>query len=257
MHTFKTFCLASLATVLPAVALADISAYFGVGMGGSRVERDDINLSFDEFTTNAVGLPPYDVGTVRETRAIVDDPAGTDFAFRVFGGVRFGSYLGVEAAYLNLGEAKDGFPIILPPIFSTPTALFRPQQDRQIDVETKIDGYQLSLVGFLPLNDQIELFGRLGAVRWDRDTLIIDRIGVLRPETSQPAIPEILLTGEEPDGITFTALRNSDDGTDLAVAAGIQIKASERVSMRAEVEWLDIDGTSLTVTGMVSLVFGF
>ena len=91
---------------------------------------------------------------------------------------------------------------------------------------------------------------------WNQDTLIVDVIGTIEP-VNQPGIPEIILGDEAPDGETFKSLNSSDSGTDLAVGAGVSIKASERVSMRAELEWFDVANTSLAWAGTVSLVFGF
>ena len=140
MFKLHHFCLAAVATALPAAAMADIGFYMGAGMGGSRVERDDIFLSFDEYTTGTLTFltdPPYNVAEYREQAVVVEDPEGTDFAFKVFGGVRFGTYVGVEAGYIDLGTATDGFPFVIPPITSGGgVTQLRPLQDRQIDVET-------------------------------------------------------------------------------------------------------------------------
>lgn len=285
MSQFKYFCLAvlasALASALPAAAMADISYYLGTGVGGSRVERNDISLNFQENTTgtqlpDALGVPrteaPYtncDPGC-RFDLGSVEDPEGTDFAFKVFTGVRFGSYFGAEVGYLNLGEATDGFNLEVPAIFrlvappvgsppGTPPvrgAGVRPVQNRQIDVETKIDGVQAYAVGYLPLAETVELFAKVGLLAWNQDTRIIDRVGSTTP-LNQPGIPEILLDTETPDGISFHSIENSDSGTDLAAGAGVLLRASEHVSMRAELEWFDIENTSLTWAGTVSLVFNF
>lgn len=267
MFKRKYLVLAALASVLPATAMADFSGYMGVSVGGSRVERDDINLTVEEYTTGVIlGDAPYNTGTLRATRLETRDPEGTDFSFKVYGGVRYGAYLGLEAGYVNLGETEDNPAYILPAINSTALGLpVRPQQDRQLDIQTKIDGWQLSAVGFLPLNDQIELFGKVGLIRWDNDTRVVDRIGGVFP-VDHPAIPEVLVSGnigdlvlvdDTPDGVSFSQAETSESGTDLALGAGIQIKASERVALRAELEWFDIDGTSLAWTGNVGLVFSF
>jgi len=268
MFTFKHFCLAAVVTALPATAMADINYYLGVGVGGSRLERDDINISFDQFTSGTVlADAPYNV-PYREPAVAVSDPEGTDFTFKVFAGARFGTYFGVEAGYINMGEPSDAYAFEIPAIFSTATGLqVRPFQERQIDVETKLDGFQGYLVGFLPLSETIEVFGKVGLLAWNQDTLIVDRIGVLTP-VDQPGVPEIILCPNgptesngtctvAPDGTSFYSVDTSDDGTDLALGAGVNIKASERVSFRAELEWYDLDNASLAWTGAVSLVFGF
>lgn len=276
---FRPLCLVALAATVPAVATADVSYYVGLGAGGARVERNDINLHFDEYTqTQGIpGLPPgafappYDVdfrGPIVETvdpngyrtpgatPVDVSDPSGSDFSFKAFAGVRFGKHLGVEAGYINLGEAKDGFPYQIPMIQSLGGFPPRPLEDRQIDIETKIDGFQGYLVGFLPLNDTVELFGKVGVLVWDQDTLVVDRIGSMEG-VDQPAIPEIILGNEAPDGVTFSSLKSSDSGTDLALGAGINLRASDHVAVRTEFEWFDIDTTSLAWSASMSLVFSF
>ena len=267
MINYKHFCLAALATALPVTAMADFSSYLGVGMGGSRVERNDVNLTFSEYTTGTIlADPPFNVQNPPIERLNLTDPSASSFSFKVFGGVRYGRYLGVELGYVNLGRADDGSSFEIPAITASAIPLLvRPLQDRQIDVETKIDGFQGYAVGFLPLGEQIELFAKVGLIRWDADVRVIDRIGAVFP-VDQPGIPEILASGElvnrvleddTPDGVSFSSESASETGTDIAAGAGIQIKASERVSLRAELEWFDIDGTSLTWTGNVGLVFGF
>ncbi|MEZ5565337.1 MAG: outer membrane beta-barrel protein [Gammaproteobacteria bacterium] len=280
MLNLKQLCLTTVAMTLPIAAVADINYYLGAGVGGARVERNDINLRFDEYTqVNVPGiapgtfLPPYDTDfrgqivnannaqglrTSASQPVDVRDPEGSDFSFKVFGGVRVGRYFGVEAGYINMGEADARFGFQIPVIevdgpFPPPP---RPLQDRQIDIETKTDGFQGYLVGFLPLNDSVELFAKAGVLVWDQDTLIVDRIGA-QVRVDQPSIPEIILGDEAPDGVSFSSIRTSDSGTDLALGAGINLRASEHVSLRAELEWFDIDTTSLAWAGTMSLVFNF
>ena len=282
MFQFKHFCLAAVAIALPVTAMADLSFYVGGGAGGSRVERDDINLSFDEYTTGtqlptAAGVPrteaPYTNCPCRFPVGSVQDPEGSDFSFKVFGGVRFGRFFGVEAGYLNLGTATDNFNLTIPAIFSlvappagsppgTPPVrgpAVRPIQNRLIDVETKMDGEQGYAVGYLPLGDTVELFAKVGLLHWNQDTRVLDRVGPITP-VDQPGIPEILLSDDlTPDGISFLFDESThrDSGTDLAAGAGVILRASEHVSMRAELEWFDIANTSLAWAGTMSLVFDF
>ncbi len=256
MLNTRMLCLALVMTA-PATALADFSYYAGFGGGGTRVERDDIDQSFTVLTTGVLlGLPPFDQGPgpYVDPAADVKDPEGTDFAWKLFGGVRYGKYLGVEVGHVDLGTTEDAFPFIIAPILrdvgGTPT-LVRPAQDRQIDVETEIDGQQLYLMGFWPLSEQVEIFGKVGMLFWDRDTLIIDRIAAISA-VDQPNLPAIQLDGQD-----WTQTAASDDGEDLAVGIGLHIKASERVTLRGEFEWFDIEGTSQAWLASVSLVFGF
>lgn len=279
MLNFKQLCLAAAVSALPIVAMADVGYYLGLGMGGARVERNDINLHFDEYTQvqGVPGLPPgsfappYDVDfrgpivrtvdangyrTAGAQPVDVSDPEGSDISFKAFAGVRFNRHFGVEAGYIDLGEAADRYGFQIPVIQSLSGFPPRPLQDRQIDIETKIDGFQGYVVGFLPLNDSVELFAKAGVFVWDQDTLVVDRIGSSQ-RVDQPNIPEIILGNEAPDGVSFSSLRTSDSGTDLALGAGVNLRASEHVSLRGELEWFDIDSTSLAWAGTISLVFNF
>lgn len=251
MSRIGSLCLAALVAV-PATSWAELSWYVGIGGGGTRVEAQDVDLSFDVYTTGVVaGLPPYNgPGPFIDPAAHVTDPEGTDFALKLFGGVRWGRYLGFELGWVDLGTAEDGFPYVIPQIDRN-GGVIRVAQDRQIDVESEIDGIEAYLVGFWPLGEKVELFGKLGMLAWDRDTLVIDPIAVLTP-VDQPTVPEIRLDGEP-----FTQLRQSDDGEDLALGAGVNISASERVVLRGEFEWFDVEDTSQTWLASASLIFAF
>ncbi|MCC5794063.1 MAG: outer membrane beta-barrel protein [Chromatiales bacterium] len=292
----------ALAAALPSAALAEISFYAGIGGGGSRIERDDINLDFKVVTDNAPVFvdPPFTTGDGpfdADPFIRVDNFNGTDFAWKLFAGARFGPNLGVEAGYINLGEAEYAVEYIVPAMtrtLGTTNQDWRPQQDRQVDVKTKIEGFQLYGVGFLPLNDQIELFGKIGLLFWDRSTVIFDQRLAEEP-VDQPFLPDIQLYtgGRNPDGTPATDFirggpdqnlfacfpantteggggvrpiapecnsllpSRSDSGTDLALGFGLQIKASERVALRSEFEWFDIKGSDTTWAATVSIVFGF
>jgi opacity protein-like surface antigen len=306
-----------LAAAVPATALADFSFYLGVGGGGSRIERDDINLDFKVITTNVInGFGPYSSGAALTPGGIfsadpfprVNDPAGTDFAWKVFGGARYGRHLGLEVGYIDLGEAEDSFEYLIPEIRRNasnpnppptfiPGDLTRPDQDRQIEVETAIDGMLVAAMGYLPVGERFELFGKVGLIRWDRKTQVLERVLEFTP-VSQPGAPDTRLytggrdpvTGEPlesfvlsgPGKNLFTCFpspvsdgsggqqpraldaecsgllpNRSDSGTDLALGFGVNIKASENVALRAEFEWFDIKGTDLTYAATLSLVFGF
>lgn len=279
-----------LAAAVPATALADFSFYLGVGGGGARIERDDINLDYQVLTNNLLPTqtPPDDPFFT------VSDPQGSDFGWKVFGGVRYGANLGLEVGYIDMGEADDGFDYVIPALDGFRP---RPETDRQIDVVTEIDGVTISAIGFLPVGERFELFGKAGVIRWDRKTQVLHRSLEFTP-VQQPFVPDTLLytggrdpiTGEPlaplvtsgegqngfacfptpiPDGEGGAALRQpeagcsdllpkaSDSGTDLALGFGVNIKASENVALRAEFEWFDIKGTDLAWAATMSIVFGF
>lgn len=291
-----------LAVAIPTTALADFSFYLGVGGGGSRIERDDIDLNYKVVTTNVtVPSPEFPAGGPSPYEADpffnVSNPSGTDFAWKVFAGTRYGSNFGLEAAYLDLGEADDSFGYVVPPIAPVGGQPQRPETDRQVEVLTAIDGFTVSAIGFLPVGERFELFGKVGLIRWDRATQVLNRSLEFTP-IQQPFVPDTRLYSGDRDPITGGPLQNfvlsgegqnlftcfpspisdgnggsqqrpldaqcadllpkrSDSGTDLALGLGVNIKASESVALRAEFEWFDIDGSDLTYAATVSLVFSF
>ncbi len=251
MSRIGSLCLAVLVAA-PATSWAESGWYVGIGGGGTRVATENVDLSFEIYTTGVIaGLPPYDgPGPFIDPAAHVTDPEGTDFALKLFGGWRWGRHLGVELGWVDLGTAEDSFSYQIPQI-DRAGGVIRPVQDRQIDTEVEIDGLQVYLVGYWPLGKSLELFGKVGMLAWDRDSLVIDEIAVLTP-VDQPTVPEIRLDGEP-----FTQIAVSDDGEDLALGAGVNIAAGERISLRGEFEWFDIEDTSQAWLASVSLLYAF
>ncbi len=97
--------------------------YVGGGIGQSNVEEDNVIFSedFDE----------------------------EDFAFKVFGGLRFHKNFAIELAYLDFGEPDDDI--------------------LGIDSEIDLHAWALYGVGILPLAERFELFAKLGVAYWDAE----------------------------------------------------------------------------------------
>jgi OOP family OmpA-OmpF porin len=118
--------------------------------------------------------------------------SGEDFdadstGYKLIAGWRFLDWLAVEANWVDLGTGDD-----------------RVFGDK---VETSIDGFTGSVVGFLPVGP-VDLMARAGFYSWDGDI--------------------------EADG-----LRVSDDGTDFSYGIGAQFRVWS-LSLRAEYERFDI-----------------
>lgn len=113
------------------------------------------------------------------------DQSGFDTSdtFKVYGGYRAGN-IGIEGAYLNF----DRFDV----------------QGSGGAEYVDGNGLEVSAIGFLPLSQNVELFGKLGLLSWSLDANAF--------------------------GSTF----GSDDGTSFAYGAGIQFKPAEQVSLRLE-----------------------
>ena len=128
------------------------------------------------------------------------DPAGFEdsgLATRQFLGLRYGKFAAVEVGYLNFGTASD---LVADPPGSAP-----------INERIKTWGYDLSLVGRYPLNEELAAFGKLGVIRWDSEA------------TLEPV-----------------ALPNKTSGDDLIYGVGLDFRGSGRVRIRVEAELVDI-----------------
>ena len=128
----------------------------------------------------------------------IDFDANT-FGWRVLGGYEINDNFAVEAAYFDTGDAKDT-------ILGT-------------DVELTLDGFILSGLAMLPLNDAITLFGKLGY--YDADA-------------------KASVGG-------FSA---SDSDSGILLGGGARFDFNDNLGLRGEFDWFDSDDTiwSLGVT---------
>lgn len=123
----NTLCLVAILAVaaIPATA-ADNGFYLGASIGGSSIKVSE----FDE-----------ELGTL--------DFSGGDFAYKLFAGYRFMSFLGVEAGYVDLGSPNDSV-------------------GDDINARIGVDGWDAFAVGFLPIGP-VDVFAKLGLISWDAD----------------------------------------------------------------------------------------
>jgi OOP family OmpA-OmpF porin len=126
----------------------------------------------------------------------------TDFedsglATRQFLGLRYGRFVGLEVGYLNFGTAND--------------QVADPSGSGTLNEGIKTWGYDLSVVGRYPLNEELAAFGKVGILRWDSE------------DTLEP-VP----------------LPNKTDGDDLIFGVGLDFRGSGRVHIRVEAELVDI-----------------
>lgn len=141
------------------------------------------------------------------------DFEGSAYATREFLGLSYGDYLAVEAGYTNYGKVKDRVVV----------------QDGEPSLVHSIEtsGYDLSLAGRYPLDEELVAFGRLGMVRWDSDA-------------------------------TFGTFPVSDDssGTDFMWGLGLDYRGSGRFHVRIEAEFLDIPFASSWWVLTTSVMYG-
>ena len=68
-----------------------------------------------------------------------------DTAWKLFGGYKLTNKLGIEAAYVNLGD------------------IYKNNQN------SDVSAFTATAVGTLPVSEQFDVFGKLGAMRWNSD----------------------------------------------------------------------------------------
>ncbi len=239
---------AAVAACLPMAAHADITWYGGFGAGGARLEQD-LNLTYSAFeyngddvlvpVVNAVQGSP-DLGKVSSAR--LDKFNGTDLGYRVFGGVMFLPWLGLEAGYVSLGASEDEIELNIPGT-SGPNPLdpicnaCRPNTDVLLSLEDEIDGWDAYVVGALPINDVVTLFAKVGAINWNSDFSakngFRETFPPSGPDSQQPVIPTT-----EPE-----SFKTDEDGTDLAGGLGVDLTIVEGIKVRLEGTWYDIEKT--------------
>jgi OOP family OmpA-OmpF porin len=131
---------------------------------------------------------------------------GNDVGYKLFGNYMFNNYLGVEGGYVDFGAPDAGTVLGTASIEAT--------------------GWNLYLVGNLPLGDAFDLFAKAGGIKWDADSFI--------------------------DGINV----GGDDGNDLALSGGARLNIGS-LGIRAEIDWYDIADADKAWMASIGLEFRF
>jgi len=155
--------------------------YVGAGLGQASVDAD-----IDD------GLPDFD---------------GSDTAFKLFGGYKFGKYIGLELEYIDGGEADDSWR----------------QEFKGVTEEIRatigFTGWNASLVGILPIGEKFDVFAKIGAIMWDADLVLDYRV----------------------DGSLVERERLSDDGSEFSWGIGGSWYFLQNFGARIEYQGFDID----------------
>lgn len=136
------------------------------------------------------------------------------FTTREFLGLRYGDYVGLEVGYIDFGTAKDRVAVA--------------QGQPSLNYEVESSGYDLSLVGRYPLNEELAAFGKLGMIRWESKATL-----------DEPA-----------------SFSTREDGTDLITGLGLDFRGSDRFHVRVEAEFVFIEFASSWWVLTTSLVYG-
>ncbi len=186
--------------------------YGGIGFGNSTV-KDDTSCS------DLAGL--FDPGFSCSS----DD---TDTGWKVFIGNQLNENAAVEFGYVDLGKITGS---------ASGTVLGTPVS---VNADVKAKGFNVSLVGSLPVSNEFSFMGRIGLFRWDIDATASANVGGFPGSASE-----------------------SDNGVDLSFGLGAQYDFSKKAGIRAEWERFqdvgnqDTTGQSDVDLLSLSLVFRF
>jgi len=162
-NTLATLGLVGLAAVVSPCAVAEDDAawYVGGNIGKSRASFDDARIRN--------GL----LGAGFTTTSISDNDRDT--GFKVFGGYQFNRYFALEGGYFSLG--KFNFTATTVPAGT-------------LQGEIKVTGFNLDLVGMLPMTEEFYGFARAGVIDADaKDNFTgTGAVTVLNPSPSKRAV---------------------------------------------------------------------
>jgi OOP family OmpA-OmpF porin len=190
-HMLRVLGLAGLGSLTAFAATAQEAGYYygGLSIGQSRARIND-----ERITAGLLGA-----GLQTSTMSLDE----SDTAFKLIGGYQFNRYLAVEGGYFDLG--KFGF-----------TSTTRPAGT--LSGQIKLRGFNLDLVGTLPLSERFAVIGRVGAQ-------------VARASDSFSGTGAVQILGPNP----------SKRDTSYKVGLGLQYEVSPSFLVRAEAERYRID----------------
>ncbi|MEO7387332.1 MAG: outer membrane beta-barrel protein [Gammaproteobacteria bacterium] len=139
---------------------------------------------------------------------------GTSLANRQFIGFNYGDYVGVELTYIDFGTVNDRVSLV--------------PGEPSINDGIETQGYDFSVVGRYPLNDELSAFGKLGVIRWDSEVTLE----------------------------TFP-LPTKFDGDDLTWGIGLDFIGSGPVRVRVEGDFVNIDLADSWWVLNASIIYAF
>ena len=178
-------CLGLVLASTGAWAQAESYSYGGLSVGRSRAP-----LPFEQITQDRL-LPGQTLNALTRDEK--------DTAFRLFGGLQFNRYLGLEAGLFDLGKFSFGSVV-------TPAG--------SLNGQVKVRGLSLDLVGTMPITENLSALARVGAQ-------------YARTRSSLSSTGAVLLPGQT----SFT-----ERETNPKVGLGLQYAFSPGFMMRGEIE---------------------
>ncbi len=152
----------------------------------------------------------------------VDD---SDTAFKLIGGYQFSEYFAVELGYVDLGEFS----------FNYDDSVTEPeyQYSMSMKVSGAVDGLTLAVVGILPLNEQVNLYAKVGMFSWEGEV----------SGSGQYQYSDIYGTN---DSDYFSEEPVTDDDNSAFYGLGLSYQLSQ-LSLHAEYEMYDLDGDDVSL----------
>jgi hypothetical protein len=229
-----TAMVAALAVSALGMPAARAEIYVGFNVGGARVEAGTADVGLlprGEDPDPAPGNPaPEDLA------AVGSDFSGSDIGTQFLVGWR-ARYFGAEIGYTNFNQMSRSYaeefdalpnvPIGCDPVVPTGAGC----QEREWRQRYQAEGYQAAVLGYLPVHDNIELFGKVGAIFWDSESIGEERVREIVPTNPQVPPP------------ANARIESSDDGTDLMVGIGALFRTDSPFSVRVAVDYYDVGNT--------------
>ncbi len=157
MKTLTKSLLALGLLSLSATAFADLPKAFDYNKASTNYVDNTSSggaSSFDDVANKTYfggTIGPSDAGSYCKNAGSCEDK---DTAWKIFGGYKITERLSAEVAYVNLGD-----------IHKTPTSGANAGTVQNSDVSA----FTATAVGSMPINDQFDIFGKVGAMRWSSD----------------------------------------------------------------------------------------
>jgi OmpA-OmpF porin, OOP family len=120
----------ALASLLVATQ-ASAQTFIGASIGQSKIEEE---LASGLITSGSID--------------------GSDTAFELFGGYMFNRHLGIEGAYVDLGEVTYSGDFFGDPV---------------VGGKVEVMGFSVAALGSYPLSEQFSLFGKIGLFLWEAE----------------------------------------------------------------------------------------
>jgi hypothetical protein len=151
----------------------------------------------------------------------------TPTGWKVLGGYKVAPNLAVEGSYIDFGEATTSGTIpVIPGINAVPNAT---------SIASQATGINVSGVASAAATDQVNLFGKVGMMMWEKETTAtVQQVG--------------------PTNATVTQVADTD-GVDLSLGAGAEYKVNDNWGVRGEVEHFDGLNSNLYSVGATFSTF--